>query len=114
VGSGPQGDGVFVLSPPYVNFAVGGQEYIDKYGQKFGGAEPGPYSTLCYDTIKLLVDGIERAGSLDTDAVVQAIEANNYQGLSGNLSFAADHTLKKSNFIVLKINAATGKFELYM
>ena len=120
-GSGPSGEGVFVLSPPYVNFAEGGQAYIDKYVSSYGGADPGPYSTLCYDTIMLLVDGIKRANSIETDAVVKAIEGNNYQGLSGNLSFAEDHTLLKSNFIVLKIKAApadedpaTGEFELFL
>jgi len=114
VGSGPQGDGAYVLSPPYVNFAEGGLDYIEKYKSMYNGSEPGPYSTLCYDTIMLLVDGIKRANSIDTEAVAQAIAANNYQGLSGNLSFAADHTLLKSNFIVLKINANTGEFELFM
>ncbi|MCL1816705.1 MAG: branched-chain amino acid ABC transporter substrate-binding protein [Clostridiales bacterium] len=113
-GSGPQGDGVYVLSPPYVNFAEGGQDYIDKYVSSYGGAEPGPYSTLCYDTIMLLVDGIKRANSLETDAVVAAIEQNNYQGLSGNLTFAPDHTLLNSNFIVLKINATAGEFEMFL
>jgi len=114
VGSGPQGDGVFVLSPPYVNFAEGGQSYIDKYKSMYGGAEPGPYSTLCYDTIMLLVDSIKRAGSIDTDKVVKAIAENNYKGLSGSLTFAPDHTLLISNFIVLQINAGTGEFELFL
>jgi branched-chain amino acid transport system substrate-binding protein len=113
-GSGPAGDGAYVLSPPYVNFAEGGLDYIAKYGNLYGGTEPGPYSTLCYDTIMLLVDGIKRANSIETDAVVKAIEENDYQGLSGNLSFAPDHTLLKSNFIVLKINATAAEFELFM
>ncbi|MCL1816951.1 MAG: branched-chain amino acid ABC transporter substrate-binding protein [Clostridiales bacterium] len=114
VGSGPQGDGALVLSPPYVNFAEGGQDYIDKYSEMFNGAEPGPYSTLCYDTIMLLVDGIKRANSIETDKVVEAIASNSYKGLSGNLTFAPDHTLLNSNFIVLKINAAAGEFELFL
>ena len=112
-GSGPQGNGVYVLSPPYVNFAEGGQAYIDKYRSMYN-SDPGPYSTLCYDTIMLLVDGITRANSIETGAVVAAIKQNNYDGLSGNLSFADDHTLLKSNFIVLQINATSGEFDLFM
>jgi hypothetical protein len=45
---------------------------------------------------------------------VEAIAGNTYQGLSGNLSFADDHTLLKSNFIVLKINATAAEFELFL
>jgi branched-chain amino acid transport system substrate-binding protein len=113
-GSGSQGNGVYVLSPPYVNFAEGGLAYIEKYKAANNGAEPGPYSTLSYDTIMLLVDAIKRANSIETAKVVKAVEENNYTGLSGNLSFAADHTLKISNFIVTKINATTGEFELFL
>jgi len=113
VGSGQQGEGVFVLSPPYVNFAEGGQAYIEKYKSSYN-ADPGPYSTLCYDTIMLLVDSIKRANSIETAKVVKAIEDNKYKGLSGDLSFAADHTHLISNFIVLKINAASGEFEFYL
>jgi branched-chain amino acid transport system substrate-binding protein len=113
-GSGPQGDGAYVLSPPYVRFSPDGPNYIAKYGNMFNGAEPGPYSTLCYDTIMLLVDGIKRANSIKTADVVKAIEENNHQGLSGNLAFAADHTLLNSNFIVLKINANTAEFDFFM
>jgi branched-chain amino acid transport system substrate-binding protein len=111
--SGSQGHGVYVLSPPYINFAEGGQDYIKKYQQLYN-ADPGPYSTLCYDTIMLLVDGIKRANSIETEAVAAAIAGNKYKGLSGDLSFAEDHTLIKSNFIVLKINADKGEFELFL
>ena len=112
-GSGLQGDGAYVLSPPYVNFVEGGQGYIDKYNKLYN-ADPGPYSTLCYDTIMLLVDGIKRANSIETEAVAAAIAGNKYKGLSGDLSFADDHTLIKSNFIVLKINADKGEFDLFL
>jgi branched-chain amino acid transport system substrate-binding protein len=112
-GSGPQGDGVFALSAPYVKFTEGGMEYFEKYKKLYNGLEPTPVSSIYYDTIMLLADGIRRAGATDTDEVIKAIEANNYQGLSGNLAFAPDHTLQKSNFIVLKINAGAAEFELY-
>ena len=112
-GSGSQGDGVYALSSPYVKFTEGGMDYFNNYKKIYNGLEPTPVSSVYYDTIMLLVDGINRAGTIDTDAIIKAIEANNYQGLSGNLAFAPDHTLLKSNFIVLKINATTAEFELY-
>jgi branched-chain amino acid transport system substrate-binding protein len=114
VGSGPAGKGAYMPSPPHVHFAAGGQAYIDKYKSAYNDTEPGPYSTLCYDTIMLLVDGIKRANSIETEAVAEAIAENNYQGLSGNLSFAEDHTLLKSNFIVLRIDASAGEFDLFL
>ena len=45
-GSGPAGEGVYVTSPPYVELAEGGEEYVAKYEAKYG-MPPGGYSTLC-------------------------------------------------------------------
>jgi len=70
-------------------------EYFDKYGEKFGaealatlgGHAPAP----SYDSVYVLKEAIERAGSLDGDALVEALEATDYQGAIGRIKFGADH-----------------------
>ena len=107
---GDAGEGVFVLSPPAVEFTVGGEKFEADYTAAFN-QPPGAYSTLCYDTIYLLAEGIKNAGSIETDAVRQAIQDIQYKGLSGTIQFAPNRELLLSNFIVLQIQG--GKYILY-
>ena len=103
VGSGPAGDGAYVLSPPYVEFVEGGADFTAAFEAKFS-TQPGAYATLCYDTIYVLKSGIETAGGLDTAAVRDAIQNIEYDGLSGLIKFADNRELLISNFIVLMID----------
>lgn len=109
--AGEEADGTYLLSPPYVEFSAKGPDYIAKYEGKYG-QKPGPYSTLCYDTMYVIAEAIERAGSLEFEAINKEIAATpGYEGMSGLIKFTEDdHTLVDSNFIVLKIEG--GKFAL--
>ena len=106
---GPSGEGVYVTSPPYVGFTSGGEKFIADYIAKFN-MEPGTYATLCYDTIFILKNAIEKAGSLETAKVRDAIQAIEYNGLSGFTKFTSDRELAVSNFIVIQIS--NGEFKL--
>ncbi|MCL2698337.1 MAG: branched-chain amino acid ABC transporter substrate-binding protein [Oscillospiraceae bacterium] len=107
--SGEAGEGVFVTSPPFVEFAQGGEQFVESYISAFG-EEPGTYATLCYDTIYLLKAAIEKAGSTETAAVRDAVQSIEYKGLSGTIRFTAEREPELSNFIVLKIE--NGRFVL--
>jgi len=106
---GDAGEGVYVTSPPFVEFAEGGEKFVADYTAKFG-MPPGNYATLAYDTMYILKNAVEKVGTLDTKAVRDAVAAIQYKGLSGLIKFTADHEPELSNFIILKING--GKFEL--
>lgn len=106
---GSAGEGVYVTSPPFVEFAEGGDAFMASYEAKFG-VSPGNYATLCYDTIYLLKEAIETAGSIDTAKVRDAVQAAEYQGLSGLIKFTEERELAESNFIVLQIE--NGAFKL--
>lgn len=106
---GDAGEGVYVTSPPFVEFAEGGEKFIADYKAKFN-AEPGNYATLCYDTIYLLKAAIEKADSLETDKVRDAVASLEYAGLSGTIKFNSDREPALSNFIILQIE--NGKFKL--
>jgi branched-chain amino acid transport system substrate-binding protein len=107
--SGEAGEGVFVTSPPFVEFAEGGEKFVADYIAMFGD-NPGTYDTLCYDTIYLLKAAIEKAGSIETDAVRNAVQDIQFQGLSGLIRFTPEREPLYSNFIVLRIE--DGRFTL--
>jgi branched-chain amino acid transport system substrate-binding protein len=64
------------------------QNYINAYEEKFG-TEPaltwvGPVS---YQVVYILKDAIERAGSIDSDAVITALEETDMMGIYGRIRF---------------------------
>jgi branched-chain amino acid transport system substrate-binding protein len=106
---GPAGEGVYVTSPPFVEFAEGGEKFVEDYKNKFH-VEPGTYATLCYDTIYVLKKAIEAAGSTDSAKVRDIVPGIEYQGLSGLIKFTPERELAVSNFIILQID--NGAFSL--
>ncbi|MCL1912648.1 MAG: branched-chain amino acid ABC transporter substrate-binding protein [Eubacteriaceae bacterium] len=106
---GEAGEGVYVTSPPFVEFAVGGEKFVADYNAKFN-MNPGNYATLAYDSIYVLKAAIEQADSIETEAVRDAVQNISYQGLSGLIKFTQDRELEVSNFIILQI--ADGTFDL--
>jgi branched-chain amino acid transport system substrate-binding protein len=106
---GADGEGVYVTSPPFVEFADGGEKFLTDYKAKFG-IDPGTYATLCYDTIYILKDAIEKAKTIDTAKVRDAVQSIEYKGLSGLIKFTPERELAVSNFIILQIQ--NGAFKL--
>ena len=106
---GPAGEGVYVTSPPFVEFAEGGEKFVADY-RAMHGMDPGTYATLCYDTIYVLKAAVESVGSTDFAAVRDAVQAIEYKGLSGLIKFTPDRELEVSNFIILQIK--DGVFKL--
>jgi len=107
---GPAGEGVFVTSPPNVEFSEGGGGFLTAYKEKYN-LDPGAYATLCYDTIMLLAAAVEEAGTTKTDAVRDVLQNISYQGLSGLISFTPQRELANSNFIIIRIQ--NGVYTLY-
>ena len=65
--------------------------YWDRYTKKYGHV-PGAYTNFAtYDGVFILVDAIRRAGSLDSDALVKALEATDHVGVSGRIKFSKRH-----------------------
>jgi branched-chain amino acid transport system substrate-binding protein len=70
-------------------------EFFNKYAEKYGadalatlgGHGPAP----SYDSVYILKAAIERAGSLDGDALVKALEATDMDGAIGHIKFGKDH-----------------------
>ncbi|MDA8187757.1 MAG: ABC transporter substrate-binding protein, partial [Dehalococcoidales bacterium] len=64
-----------------------GKKYGEEQKQKLSGHGPGP----AYDSVYVLAAAIEKAGSVDADAVVSALEKTDTDGVIGKIKFNKDH-----------------------
>lgn len=86
---------IFEIGPLPVNAVEKSVDFNNKFAEKYGEEErvklsghgPGP----SYDSVYVLKDAIERAGTLDPDALVTALEATDMQGVVGHIHFGDDH-----------------------
>ena len=79
-------------------------KYIKAYKAKFG-IEPGLtwVAPTCYQVVYILKDAIERAGSLDADAMIAALEKTDMTGVYGRIRFDP-----KSHQIIYSMDPAEG------
>jgi branched-chain amino acid transport system substrate-binding protein len=80
-------------------------EWVAKYKAKFG-AEPDALATLGYDATNLMLAAIEKAGTDDPAAVAAAMEALEYEAVSGKVTFDAQHNPIKAAVV---LGVADGK-----
>lgn len=77
------------------------QNFVTKFGEKYGGNKPNAFHALGYDSVYLLKDAIERAGSTDSVAIKDALEATeNISLVSGNVTIDENHNPVKSATIL--------------
>jgi branched-chain amino acid transport system substrate-binding protein len=62
------------------------QNFVSKYREIYGET-PDSLATLAYDAALILIDSLERAGSLDRAAIRDAISATNLECVSGVITF---------------------------
>jgi len=75
------------------------QEFVSKYTAKYG-AEPDALATLGYDAARILLKAISDAGVDDPAVVKDAMAAVEYEGVSGDITFDAQHNPVKKAAIV--------------
>jgi len=69
-------------------------EFLDKFKKKYGELpEPPAVNSSAYDSVFVLAAAIERAGSLDPDKLVEALEKTDYKGVSGRIRFNENHIM---------------------
>ncbi|GHJ45418.1 branched chain amino acid ABC transporter substrate-binding protein [Catellatospora sp. TT07R-123] len=99
-------EGVYGITLPLAQFEPKAKEWAQRYRAAYGH-EPGPFTMQSYDAFKLAVNAIQRAGSLDREAVRKAIAATtpaDIQLLSGPSQFGPDGTQPHPDFMLLKIH----------
>jgi branched-chain amino acid transport system substrate-binding protein len=69
-------------------------EFLDRFQKKYGKVpEAAAVNSSAYDSVYILAAAIERAGNLDPDKLVTALEQTDYRGVSGRLRFNKDHII---------------------
>ncbi|MGF0039362.1 ABC transporter substrate-binding protein [Peptoniphilaceae bacterium SGI.131] len=84
------------------------QNFLKNYREKFN-EEPTAFSALAYDGIYMIKSAIENAKSTDKQAVIDAMKAINYEGITGKLSFDENNNPIKE---VSMIKIENGEYKL--
>jgi branched-chain amino acid transport system substrate-binding protein len=107
-----QAEGVYGLTLPLAQFTPQASAWAARY-KKSTGTEPGPFTMQAYDAVRLALNAVKRAGTLDRAEVRKAI-ATTAPGditlLSGPSRFNPDGTQVDPSFILLKVH--NGAFTL--
>jgi len=98
--AGDAAEGVYAFSSPTAEFLPNAKAFADAYQAKFNIA-PSSYGPLTYDGMKLLASAIDAAGGTDGTKIADALQKSDYKGIAGEISFNPDHTLARSNFVVV-------------
>ncbi|MCM3477594.1 ABC transporter substrate-binding protein [Caldibacillus thermoamylovorans] len=77
------------------------QEFVTKFKEKYKDKSPDAFNALGYDSVYLLVDAIKRAGSLDREAVKDALaETKDISLVTGDVTIDKKHNPIKSATIL--------------
>lgn len=75
------------------------QSFISAYKEKYE-MDPNMFAVLAYDATNMMAQAISDAGSTDSQAIIDAMAALEYDGLTGRMTFDEDRNPQKSAVIV--------------
>lgn len=75
------------------------QNFISTYKEKYE-IDPNMFAVLAYDATYMMATAIENAGSTDSQAIIDAMAALEYDGLTGHMTFDENRNPQKSAVIV--------------
>jgi len=89
----------------YINHYYSGDQdasvktFVDSYKKEYN-KEPDAFAALSYDTSKILVKAIEKAGKTDGAAIKDALAAMEMDSVTGHIKFGSDRSAIKSAAII--------------
>ena len=90
----------------------GAQDYIARFTERYGEA-PDTFDALSYDAANLIFAAIEAAGSDEPAAILEALEAIEYQGVTGNFKYDEFHSaVNKAPMLKYQNGEVTEVFEV--
>ena len=104
-----QTKGVYGTALIFPQFVPELAEWSARYRSAVGSA-PGPSTVEAYDAVRVALDAIRRAGSLDRARIRAALAGTDTTAMSGPVSFNPDGTRTKPTFLLLR--AQGGQFTL--
>jgi len=84
------------------------QNFLKAYAAMYNGKEPDALAVLAYDATNLLLTAIKNAGADNTDKVKAAMEGISFNGVSGKITYDAQHNPVKS-ITILAVKAGQAK-----
>ena len=66
-------------------------KFLDAFKKEYGSLPDAHGTSGNYDAVYILVDAIQRANSVDPDALVAALEKTDYKGVTGRMRFDQNH-----------------------
>jgi branched-chain amino acid transport system substrate-binding protein len=79
--------------------------FIKAYRQKLGTSPPNAFAPLGFDTVNLLADAIERAGSTKPEAIRDALAiTRDFQGVVGKIAYAPGSRVPDKAVSVIRID----------
>lgn len=101
--------GIFVNHLDYDQPTV--QDYKARYKAKFG-KETELNGYLVHDAVLMLVDGLQRAGKVDGEALAKALESTDIQGITGKIKISpTTHNPEGKDAAIIKIINGEYKFQ---
>lgn len=85
------------------------QEFVNKYKEKYGEA-PNAFAALGYDAAKIMISAMDKAGTTESSAVVEALKNTNIKSVTGEITFDEERNPIKSVSILQITN---GEYVLY-
>ena len=83
--TGEAGTGTMFSFPPDPRAEPGNAELVEKFQAK--GIDPEGYTLYTYAAVQVFAQAAEKAGSTDYDALVEALNGNEFDTVLGKLSF---------------------------
>jgi len=97
--AGAASEGMLVTLPKSFDQDPRNQELVEAFKAKKQDPS-GPFVFPAYAAVQVIAEGIEKAGSTDTDKVAEALRSNTFDTPTGNLSFDEKGDLKDFKFVV--------------
>ncbi len=99
------GNDIFISTHAFMGPETGPamEQFIADYTAKYGNAPEVSFIAMGWDTIQVLADSIERAGTTDGEALAQAMVNHEFDLLSGKLTWSdaeSGHIPQKQAFII--------------
>jgi branched-chain amino acid transport system substrate-binding protein len=105
--AGPAANDVYFTTHALMDAELGTdaiKAFMADYEARFGHPVENAFAALGYDTVYLLKDAIERAGSMDGQALKQAIETTtNFPGITGSITFTPETHVPQKGVTVIRI-----------
>lgn len=80
-------------------------EFFRAYRAEYGYPPENAFSALGYDTVNLLAEAIDRAGSGDPQAILEALEnTSGFKGVTGEISYRGGSSIPNKDVTMILVN----------